>query len=138
MILNRPRLESGLRSAGIGKSVERWPKERLFHLQIHFYGYHRGKDFPETINEVIIVSCVVDEKEDVERLFSADNLKQLFEFQPNTPCDTHDTYSCKRCRPDTGQFIKSPAMLYGDSTTWNHLNHDALNENEDILLRNEE
>lgn len=95
------------------------------------------KIFQRQSMKLSLSSCVVDEKEDVERLFSADNLKQLFEFQPNTPCDTHDTYSCKRCRFDTGQFIKSPAMLYGDSTTWNHLNHNALNENEDILLRNE-
>ena len=28
-------------------------------------------------------------------------------------------------------------MLYGDATTWNHLNHQALANNEDILITNE-
>lgn len=95
------------------------------------------KIFQRQSMKLSLSSCVVDEKEDVERLFSADNLRQLFEFQPNTNCDTHDTYNCKRCRSDSGQVIKAPAMLYGDSTTWNHLNHDSLKENEDTLLRNE-
>lgn len=81
-------------------------------------------------------SCVVDEKEDVERLFSADNLKQLFEFNEETICDTHETYHCKRCKGGK-QIIKAPAMLYGDATTWNHLNHDALAKTNDHLLQNE-
>lgn len=28
-------------------------------------------------------------------------------------------------------------MLYGDATTWNHLNHDALEKTNDHLLKNE-
>ncbi|CUS22675.1 LAQU0S06e03444g1_1 [Lachancea quebecensis] len=81
-------------------------------------------------------SCVVDEKEDVERLFSADSLKQLFQLRADTVCDTHETYHCKRCK-NGKQMIKSKAMLYGDTTTWNHLNHDALAKTNDHLLRNE-
>ncbi|SCU85020.1 LANO_0C03114g1_1 [Lachancea nothofagi CBS 11611] len=81
-------------------------------------------------------SCVVDEKADVERLFSVDNLKQLFGLRNDTACDTHETYQCKRCHGDK-QMIKSKAMLYGDPTTWNHLNHDALAKNSDHLLQNE-
>lgn len=81
-------------------------------------------------------SCVVDEKEDVERIFSGDMLKLLFQYRSDTECDTHDTYHCKRCS-DKGQFIKAPAMLYGDATTWNHLNNNALKDNEDSLLKNE-
>ncbi|CAR25334.1 DNA-dependent ATPase RAD54 [Lachancea thermotolerans CBS 6340] len=81
-------------------------------------------------------SCVVDEKEDVERLFSAGNLKQLFELRPDTNCDTHETYHCKRCK-NGKQMVKSNAMLYGDATTWNHLNHDALAKTNDHLLCNE-
>lgn len=82
-------------------------------------------------------SCVVDEKEDVERLFSSDNLRQLFEFRPDTICDTHDNYRCKRCLPDKGQVVKAPAMLYGDATTWNHLDRHSLINNQDSLLRQE-
>ncbi|EMG46127.1 RAD54 DNA repair and recombination protein RAD54 [Candida maltosa Xu316] len=95
------------------------------------------KIFQRQSMKLSLSSCVVDEKEDVERLFSADNLRQLFQFQPNTNCDTHDTYHCKRCKKDKGQFIKAPAMLYGDATTWNHLNNKALANNEDSLMANE-
>lgn len=83
-------------------------------------------------------SCVVDAQEDVERLFTTDNLRMLFKYNGNTICDTHETYHCKRCDAKSGkQFIKSSAMLYGDATTWNHLNHDALQKTNDHLLRNE-
>ncbi|ODV77826.1 putative SWI/SNF family member, DNA-dependent ATPase [Suhomyces tanzawaensis NRRL Y-17324] len=91
------------------------------------------KIFQRQSMKLSLSSCVVDEKEDVERLFSADNLRQLFQYQPNTNCDTHDTFNCIRCDKD-GQKVKSPAMLYGDSTTWNHLNHASLKHNEDSLI----
>lgn len=95
------------------------------------------KIFQRQSMKMSLSSCVVDEKADVERIFSGDSLKMLFEYQPQTQCDTHDTYNCKRCRPESGQFIKAPAMLYGDATSWNHLNNSALVKNEDILLQNE-
>lgn len=83
-------------------------------------------------------SCVVDAKEDVERLFTTDSLRKLFKYNDKTICDTHETYHCKRCDPVTGkQAIRSPAMLYGDATTWNHLNHSALQKTNDHLLRDE-
>lgn len=83
-------------------------------------------------------SCVVDAQEDVERLFTTDNLRKLFKYNEKTICDTHETFHCKRCDDKSGrQFIKSPAMLYGDATTWNHLNHDALKKTNDHLLQNE-
>lgn len=81
-------------------------------------------------------SCVVDEKEDVDRLFSSDNLRELFNFRPNTVCDTHDTFKCKRCR-EGKQFIKSPALLYGDANTWNHFTNPELDKIQDLLLRQE-
>jgi DNA repair and recombination RAD54-like protein len=43
-------------------------------------------------------------------------LRQLFKFNTETACDTHDTYKCKRCR-DGKQFTKAPALLYGDAST---------------------
>ncbi|KAM9897971.1 hypothetical protein OXX79_006564 [Metschnikowia pulcherrima] len=95
------------------------------------------KIFQRQSMKLSLSSCVVDEKEDVERIFSGDMLRLLFQYRSDTECDTHDTYNCKRCSREKGQIMKSPAMLYGDSTTWNHLNHGALKDNEDILLRNE-
>jgi DNA repair and recombination RAD54-like protein len=81
-------------------------------------------------------SCVVDENEDVERLFSIDNLRQLFEFNSKSICDTHDTYKCKRCK-DGKQTIRAPAMLYGDATTWNHFTLPEMKNIQDLLLRQE-
>lgn len=95
------------------------------------------KIFQRQSMKMSLSSCVVDEKEDVERLFSACNLRLLFDFQPDTQCNTHDTYNCKRCDPRMGQRVTAPAMLYGDPTTWNHLNHAAFSQNQDSLMRNE-
>ena len=81
-------------------------------------------------------SCVVDENQDVDRLFSIDNLRQLFTFQPDTLCDTHDTFKCKRCK-NGRQYLKSPAMLYGDANSWNHFTKPDLAKIEDLLLRQE-
>ena len=64
-------------------------------------------------------------------------MKQLFQFNTKTICETHDTYKCKRCDASGKQRIKPSAMLYGDSTTWNHINHDMLDQNEDFLIQNE-
>lgn len=94
------------------------------------------KIFQRQSMKLSLSSCVVDEKEDVERLFSADNLRALFQFQTLTNCDTHDTYNCKRCVHGKQQ-AKAPAMLYGDPTTWNHLDRSFLSANHDTLLRNE-
>ncbi|CAH2355529.1 DNA repair and recombination protein Rad54p [[Candida] railenensis] len=95
------------------------------------------KIFQRQSMKLQLSSCVVDEVEDVERFFSSANLKMLFEYNPKTRCDTHETYGCKRCDEDGVQKMKSPAMLYGDATTWNHLNREEIGKTEDILLKNE-
>lgn len=95
------------------------------------------KIFQRQSMKLSLSSCVVDAKEDVERLFSADNLRHLFNLNEDTICDTHETYNCKRCSKSGKQHVKAPAMLYGDATTWNHLNHDALEKTNDHLLKNE-
>jgi len=95
---------------------------------------------------------VVDEKEDTERHFSVDALRQLFQFNEKTMCETHDTFKCKRCK-NGKQIIKSPALLYGDASTyvayfvkvtmnltmhrWNHFTNAELKNNHDDLLRAE-
>lgn len=81
-------------------------------------------------------SCVVDENDNVERLFSADNLRKLFVYDEQSSCDTHTTFNCKRCVRGK-QKTSSTAMLYGDATSWNHLDHDALKNTNDHLLREE-
>lgn len=95
------------------------------------------KIFQRQSHKQSLSSCVVDSAEDVERHFSLDSLRELFELRPDTTSDTHDTFKCKRCKPDGKQTIKAPAMLYGDTSTWNHFVNDGLKPIQDLLLRQE-
>ncbi len=99
------------------------------------------KIFQRQSHKQALSSCVVDSAEDVERHFTLDSLKELFQFKPNTTSDTHDTFKCKRCRPDGTQHIKAAAMLYGDTSTWNHFVNAGecgpLSKIQDLLLRQE-
>jgi hypothetical protein len=108
-----------------------------FRLPIPNYRNDRRKDFPTTVSSSFslplllieddtlicrcqkqnLSACVVDEAEDTARHFTQDDLRQLFKFNTDTMCDTHDTFKCKRCR-DGKQHIKAPALLYGDSSTY--------------------
>ena len=81
------------------------------------------KIFQRQSHKQSLSTSVVDGVEDVERHFGLDGLKQLFHFQPNTNSDTHDTFKCKRCK-NWRQVIKAPAMLYGDTSTWNHMSDE--------------
>ncbi|KAL4748293.1 hypothetical protein BDW72DRAFT_205739 [Aspergillus terricola var. indicus] len=99
------------------------------------------KIFQRQSHKQSLSSCVVDSAEDVERHFSLDSLRELFQFKPGTTCDTHDTFKCKRCRADGTQYIKAPAMLYGDTSSWNHFVNTGekgpLNQIQDLLIRQE-
>ncbi|KAL4808273.1 vacuolar protein 14 C-terminal Fig4p binding-domain-containing protein [Aspergillus unguis] len=99
------------------------------------------KIFQRQSHKQSLSSCVVDSAEDVERHFSLDSLRELFQFKPETTSDTHDTFKCKRCRPDGTQYIKAPAMLYGDTSSWNHYvncgEKGPLNQIQDLLIRQE-
>jgi DNA repair and recombination RAD54-like protein len=80
------------------------------------------KIFQRQASKQALSSAVVDEKEDTERHFSVDALRQLFLFKENTLCETHDTFKCKRCK-DGKQVIKASALLYGDASTYVSLVH---------------
>lgn len=99
------------------------------------------KIFQRQSHKQSLSSCVVDSAEDVERHFSLDSLRELFEFKPGTTSDTHDTFKCKRCRKDGTQHVKAPAMLYGDASTWNHFVNNGekgpMSKIQDLLLRQE-
>ena len=99
------------------------------------------KIFQRQSHKQALSSCVVDSAEDVERHFTLDSLRELFQFKPDTTSDTHDTFKCKRCKPDGTQHIKAPAMLYGDTSSWNHFVNSGsggpLAKIQDLLLRQE-
>ncbi|KAJ3127270.1 DNA-dependent ATPase protein rad54 [Nowakowskiella sp. JEL0407] len=66
------------------------------------------KVFQRQAHKQSLSSCVVDSASDVERHFSIDALRQLFQFNENTLCDTHDTFKCKRCIKNI-QIVGPPA-----------------------------
>ncbi|KAL5323351.1 hypothetical protein ACEPPN_007886 [Leptodophora sp. 'Broadleaf-Isolate-01'] len=95
------------------------------------------KIFQRQSHKQSLSSCVVDSAEDVERHFTLDSLRELFQYHGKTTSDTHDTFKCKRCKPDGKQFLKAPAMMYGDTSTWNHFVNEGLKPIQDLLLRQE-
>ncbi|KAF9972909.1 DNA-dependent ATPase protein rad54 [Actinomortierella ambigua] len=96
------------------------------------------KIFQRQSHKQSLSSCVVDENEDVERHFSQENLRQLFQFNADTECcDTHETFKCKRC-VDGRQVEKAAQVSYGDTSTWNHFKGDQdLEKLTDPLLKAE-
>lgn len=99
------------------------------------------KIFQRQSHKQALSSTVVDSAEDVERHFTLDSLRELFHFKPTTRSDTHDTFKCKRCKPDGTQTTKAPAMLYGDTSSWNHFVNNGedgqMSKIQDLLLRQE-
>lgn len=103
------------------------------------------KIFQRQSHKQSLSSCVVDSAEDVERHFSSESLRELFQYRPDTYSDTHDTFKCKRCRKEDGrQTIKAGAILYGDTSTWNHFVNRPEDDDkaplaaiQDLLLRQE-
>jgi DNA repair and recombination RAD54-like protein len=91
------------------------------------------KIFQRQTHKLSLSSCVVDAVEDVERHFSMDNLRTLFELNENTSCETHDVFKCKRCV--YGRMTRSGDMHYGDTSTWNHYSEVDLAKLADPMLR---
>lgn len=98
------------------------------------------KIFQRQSHKQSLSSCVVDSAEDVERHFTLDSLRELFQFKPDTTSDTHDTFKCKRCK-DKRQHMKAPAIMYGDTSSWNHFVNEGekgpFKSIQDLLLRQE-
>ncbi|KAK7467214.1 DNA-dependent ATPase protein rad54 [Stygiomarasmius scandens] len=111
-------------------------KKECFVYRFISTGTIEEKIFQRQANKQALSSAVVDEKEDTERHFSLDALRQLFLFNEQTLCETHETFKCKRCK-NGRQMVKSPALLYGDASTWNHFTNEELKNNHDDLLRAE-
>jgi DNA repair and recombination RAD54-like protein len=128
-------------------------KKECFVYRFISTGTIEEKIFQRQASKQALSSAVVDEKEDTERHFSIDALRQLFLFREDTLSETHETYKCKRCA-NGRQVRKSEALLYGDGSTcvyaynmrdlclrrkrrWNHFTNPELKNNHDDLLRGE-
>ncbi|KAJ3384046.1 DNA-dependent ATPase protein rad54 [Lobulomyces angularis] len=81
-------------------------KKTCFIYRFIATGTIEEKIFQRQAHKQSLSSCVVDEAENVERHFSIDSLRQLFELNSETLCDTHDTFKCKRCVK--GKQVKGP------------------------------
>ncbi|GAA6015334.1 hypothetical protein JCM10207_008952 [Rhodosporidiobolus poonsookiae] len=110
-------------------------KKDCFVYRFVAVGTVEEKIFQRQSHKQNLSSCIVDAKEGIERHYSGDDLKKLFQYVERA-CETHDLFKCKRCK-DGKQKIKAPAMLYGDTSTWNHLSNECLRSIHDDLLRAE-
>lgn len=91
------------------------------------------KIFQRQSHKQSLSNCVVDEATDMERHFSLADMRQLFLLHTKSECETHDTFKCKRCI-NGKQHTQAEAMNYGDTSTWDHYDHDLQKLPDPILL----
>ncbi|CAO3626649.1 unnamed protein product [Cunninghamella blakesleeana] len=90
------------------------------------------KIFQRQSHKQSLSNCVVDEATDTERHFSLENMRQLFQLNNTSDCETHDTFKCKRCVQGK-QHKAAESMQYGDTSTWDHFDKDLLKIPDPIL-----
>ncbi|KAJ3315176.1 DNA-dependent ATPase protein rad54 [Boothiomyces sp. JEL0838] len=114
-------------------------KKTCFIYRFIATGTIEEKIFQRQAHKQSLSSCVVDEEQDVERHFSLESLKQLFKYNEDTLCDTHDTFRCKRCQ-NGKQLIKPPenaintGATAADTSTWNHYSEIEIHKVFDTIL----
>jgi len=72
-------------------------KKQVFIYRLLSTGSIEEKIIQRQAHKKALSSCVVDENQDVERHFTMGDLKDLFKYDDNTLCDTHDRFKCRRC-----------------------------------------
>ncbi|CAF2439236.1 unnamed protein product [Rotaria sp. Silwood2] len=96
-------------------------KKQCYIYRLISTGTLEEKIFQRQAHKKALSSCVVDQEEDVERHFTADELRDLFRINESTRSDTHDKFKCKRCMNQIQ--IKPPsddADCGCDLTQWHH------------------
>ncbi|KAI9318802.1 P-loop containing nucleoside triphosphate hydrolase protein [Dichotomocladium elegans] len=91
-------------------------KKDCFIYRLIGTGTIEEKIFQRQSHKQSISNCVVDEATDTERHFSLADMRQLFQLNTDSECETHDTFKCKRCIQGK-QFRQSDVMQYGDAST---------------------
>ncbi|KAI7863382.1 P-loop containing nucleoside triphosphate hydrolase protein [Spinellus fusiger] len=90
------------------------------------------KIFQRQSHKQSLSNCVVDESTDSGRHFSIADMRQLFQLNTESECETHETFKCKRCIKGK-QFKSLDDMKYGECSTWNHYDHTLTRLNDTIL-----
>ncbi|KAJ1918404.1 DNA-dependent ATPase protein rad54 [Mycoemilia scoparia] len=95
------------------------------------------KIFQRQSHKQSLSSCVVDERLEVERHFSREQMRQLFEakIDGQTLCDTHDTFKCRRCVKGRQFTPAKEPMDYGDTSSWDHFSKADANKIYDSVLK---
>ncbi|TPX48062.1 hypothetical protein SeMB42_g02517 [Synchytrium endobioticum] len=118
-------------------------KKTCFIYRFIATGSIEEKIFQRQAHKQSLSSCVVDEAgaEEVERHFSLESLRQLFQLNLNTMCDTHDAFNCKRCTKQGIQHTKPKegAVTAGaggaDTSSWNHFHQSEVPKAYDTVLK---
>ncbi|CAG8763208.1 19256_t:CDS:10, partial [Cetraspora pellucida] len=115
-------------------------KKNCFIYRFISTGSIEEKIFQRQSHKQSLSSCVVDEDSEVERHYTFESLKRLFLFNPDTMCDTHDTFKCLRCVKGV-QRISRPqgeVMNYSDTSSWDHFTGgNDMNKIHDNILKTE-
>ncbi|KAJ2875048.1 DNA-dependent ATPase protein rad54 [Coemansia asiatica] len=95
------------------------------------------KIFQRQAYKTSLSTCVIDEQENVERHFSRDQMRQLFQarLRGETMSETHDQLKCRRCVRGH-QAIKAPEpMDFADHNSWDHFSRNDCQKVFDPLLK---
>ncbi|KAJ2554197.1 DNA-dependent ATPase protein rad54 [Coemansia sp. RSA 1933] len=95
------------------------------------------KIFQRQSYKTSLSTCVIDEQEHVERHFSRDQMRQLFQakLRGQTMSETHDQFKCRRCVRGR-QAIRAPEpMDFADHNSWDHFCASDCQKIQDRLLK---
>lgn len=97
-------------------------KKDCFTYRLLGTGGIEEKIFQRQMSKKALSDSIVDNDEDAERHFTADDLRQLFQpIEPGMKSHTHDSIKCKRCYQ--GSQIRPPpsdASTSSDLKDWHH------------------
>ncbi|CAG8726542.1 4172_t:CDS:10, partial [Dentiscutata erythropus] len=112
-------------------------KKNCFIYRFISTGSIEEKVFQRQSHKQSLSSCIVDEEVDVVRHYSYESLRLLFYLNPDTICDTHDTFKCNRCEKGVQKNSRQQGetMNYNDTSSWDHFTggNDMININDNIL-----
>ncbi|KAL0076835.1 P-loop containing nucleoside triphosphate hydrolase protein [Phycomyces blakesleeanus] len=91
-------------------------KKDCFIYRLIGAGTIEEKIFQRQSHKQSLSNCVVDEATESERHFSVADMRQLFQLNTESECETHDTFKCKRCISGK-QYKEAESMNYGDCST---------------------